>query len=500
MSSRSQPITGALFEGRYRIGKLIGEGGFSRVYHAVDPEGRPVALKLLVPDPDGEGSAAYARQLDERFLREARLLEQLRDPHTITMYDFGRSADGVPYMVFEYLEGQSLFAILRDSGALSVDRAVNVLRQTLLGLQAAHCAGILHRDIKPNNIMVMGPLPHGQPHAQPPQERVKLLDFGIAKAYGDQTLIPGNELTATGTLVGTPRYMSPEQLRDTTSGVSLGPASDLYSLGLVAIEMLTGRKLIAMRDRVRLIEAHLSPKPFRIPPGVEVPPGLRAVIHRMVEKDLEARYRSAAEVLRDLADWRTASDPTVGITLTDPPRSSAARPSAAPEAEEDTLLETISEAALHAAMSGGEEAEDPPSIHDTLRSERHDLPDATIVQPRPTPASGPGTAPIIAVPSAPASHRVATPGSSGGLRSLELSGKEKAALLLSLLLPGSGHLLLGQPLKAALLLAGLILTFGVGYLLALGVAFDALLVIRAGRRRRVGPLELLPDIEQVLRL
>ena len=182
-----------------------------------------------------------------RFNQEAKLVSRLQDPHTITMYDYGRTASGMLYMVFEFVDGESVSELVSREGALHYSRVLSIVEQTLGSLEEAHAFGVMHRDIKPGNIMVFEHV--GRP------DQVKLLDFGIAKvakATGSQS----KDLTADGTLVGTPRYMSPEQIR----GEEITPRSDIYSLGLVAYEMLVGSKAIAATSSVTIIGLQLEPQ------------------------------------------------------------------------------------------------------------------------------------------------------------------------------------------------------------------------------------------------
>lgn len=285
------PVPGEVFEGRYRISRLIGSGGFARVYYAVQEDlGRDVAIKVLMPAQASDGPQ-YSEKLVRRFNQEARMVSRLRDPHTITMFDYGETLSGLLYMVFEYIEGRSLSQIVHEDGALAAERVVKVLEATLSSLQEAHAYGVLHRDIKPGNIMLFDYL--GRP------DQVKLLDFGIAKSLSDK--VPGKDITADGALVGTPRYMSPEQIR----GQELGPSSDIYSLGLVAYEMLTGHKAIDSNSSVTIIGQQLDSVPFRLPEDAPVSPALREIVDRMLAKDRDIRFDTAEEVLEALTNYRT---------------------------------------------------------------------------------------------------------------------------------------------------------------------------------------------------
>ncbi len=584
------PSAGDVFLGTWRIEKQVGKGGFSVVYRAVDQTGRVAALKILLPESDQEGSSLdYDQDLVERFLREARLLETLDSPYTIRMWDYGQSKAGLLYMIFEFINGRSLFQEIKTQGALAPDRVIHILRQTLVGLQFAHQLGILHRDIKPNNIMLFA-------RGDDP-DRVKLVDFGIAKMYGEATGLPGNDLTAAGLLVGTPRYMSPEQLK----GGVLGPPSDVYSMGLCAIEMLTGRKCIPGKDRFKIVEAQLRPEPVTLPDDIAVPAGLRNVVHRMTQKKVQARYRSAAEALRALE--ALAGDPgATGDTVFESVPASLQIPDEAPKAEEEeTVLHRVNAAELDSliAEQGSADVADPhdetvalngppsamqrdagasnsglrargtrppdagtstsglhahgPQQRDAGASisglhahqsgqfpnasasnsglnphpnRRHpdasssglnprqpgQVPDASRSNSGINPTPGPPT-PADQLPSPPDDRApnpfgrevpgdgpmTMQPGQDLPAQQRSLDSKEKKALIASFLLPGVGHLLIGQTVKGIGALLLLLLTVGIGWvLLAPCALIDAFLVIRARKRRSVDDLEFFPDIGDLL--
>ncbi len=275
------PELGTTFQSKYRLDRVLGEGGFARVYEAEDVGAqRIVALKILKPDDHG-----YARDVESRFHREVRVVANLRDPHTVTMFDFGRSPEGLLFMVFEYVPGQDLTQVLEARGPLGDDATIHILRQVLQSLREAHQGGLLHRDIKPANIRISEYM--GDPL------RVTLLDFGIAKP-----LVPsaeGSAITHSGSLVGTPQYMSPEQLLEQ----QLTPASDVYSLGLVAYEMLSGMTAIkgnSLSDQLVV----LGGAGLALPPNAPVSPGLRRIVDRMISRDPAMRLQTAEQVLRSL--------------------------------------------------------------------------------------------------------------------------------------------------------------------------------------------------------
>src|SRR5690554_62173 len=281
------PKPGGIFQNRYRIGSVIGHGGFAQIYQAEQIDlGRQVALKVL--NPGLRGNDAHAQEVVERFRREAKLVASLRDPHTITMHDYGRTDDALLYMVFEYIDGRTFSGLVRDEGKISARRTVKILRQCLSSLQEAHALGVLHRDIKPANIMVYEHIGR--------TDQVKVLDFGIAKSVLAGEESSGHDLTQAGMIIGTPRYMAPEQLR----GTPLGPQTDLYSLGLVAYELLAGQKAIELDSMVSIITRQVSNDPIQLPENIGISPRLAALVNGMLHKSERERFQNAGEVLRAL--------------------------------------------------------------------------------------------------------------------------------------------------------------------------------------------------------
>lgn len=283
---------GQIFEGRYAIDRLLGRGGFAAVYRARDEHvGRTVALKILDPLPDG----AFDREGEGRFLREARVLSQLRDPHTITLYEANRSASGLLYMVFEYVEAEDLHDVVYRQGGLPASVVVHIVRQLAQALREAHAQGILHRDLKPANVLIYR-------HGDDPW-RVKLIDFGIARALHPTPQL--EKLTRTGLVVGTPTHMAPEQL----CGMDIGPPADIYCLGLLAWEMLMGRRAIDGADRMEIINNQLASWPIRVPGPERFPAPLVTTIERMCIRDPARRLQSAEAVLDALDGGRAAEPP-----------------------------------------------------------------------------------------------------------------------------------------------------------------------------------------------
>lgn len=283
------PMQGHVFEGKYRVVRLIGAGGFARVFHArFEDVARDVALKVLVPESSNPATM-YPEELVQRFLREARAVSDLRSPHTITLHDFGRTRQGLLYMVFEFIDGTPVDRLIKEQGALPAWRVANIVRQICLSLREAHKVGMLHRDIKPANVMVFDYLDE--------RDQVKLLDFGIAKkwTHGADGMPILDDLTEDGTVMGTPRYMSPEQI----VGQQLTPKSDIYGLGLLTYEMLAGQPAAPQTQKTEVVRRHLGPEPFQLP-AVNVSPQFRQLVERMLAKDINQRFGSIDEILQNL--------------------------------------------------------------------------------------------------------------------------------------------------------------------------------------------------------
>lgn len=295
---------GDLVAGKYRLGKLLGAGGFSRVLRAthVDME-REVAIKLL----DLEGAVARsggttAADLKARFSREAKMSSQLQHPNTITVFDFGSDEQGRWYIAMELIEGTNLHAAIRKQGRFDPRRAATIARDCLRSLAEAHHRGFLHRDLKPGNIMVTKDFAG--------DEAVKVLDFGIATVVDvgieQSPSFAPMKATQMGTFVGTPQYAAPEQFL----GESLTPGTDIYMLGLVMWEMLTGRAAIETDVFGQCLKTHLAPTPWRFSESAGVPPGLAQIVYGALEKEPERRYKSAKEMADDLDQWLTGSRTT----------------------------------------------------------------------------------------------------------------------------------------------------------------------------------------------
>jgi hypothetical protein len=272
--------------GQYTLGEKLGEGGMGVVYRAEhEMLRRPTAIKLLPPGRAGEDSL-------KRFEREVQQTARLTSPHTVSIYDFGRTPDGLFYYVMEYLDGVDLEGLVRESGPLAPGRAVRILRQVCAALSEAHGIGLIHRDIKPSNILLCerGGFP----------DVAKVLDFGLVREVSDSS---DPRLTAENVLHGTPEYLAPEAIRKVDS---IDARSDLYSLGAVAYFLLTGTPVFSGRGALELIHHHLQTEPESLSRrlGRPVPPKLEALVLACLAKDPDQRPESA----RALADALHACD------------------------------------------------------------------------------------------------------------------------------------------------------------------------------------------------
>ena len=278
-------LVGQVIADRYHVIKKLGEGGMGQVYLAEHVKmGRRSAIKVMNPsmvhDPDAVA----------RFNREASNASRITHPNVCAIYDFGETPDGIIYLAMEFIEGEPLTDLLEREGALSVPRAVHIFLQVAEALQAAHDLGIVHRDLKPDNIMLA--------RRKDGADVVKVVDFGIAKAVGgDQA---GQKVTKTGLVVGTPEFMSPEQL----SGDKLDGRSDLYSLALVLYRMLTGKLPFEATTVQETMIKRLTDEPLKLSearPDLSFPPGLQPVLDTALARTPAERYQTIAKFAADVA-------------------------------------------------------------------------------------------------------------------------------------------------------------------------------------------------------
>ncbi|MDP6944889.1 MAG: serine/threonine-protein kinase, partial [Myxococcota bacterium] len=268
---------GRTLSGRFKIETLIGAGGMGRVYRArqlsVD---RAVAVKIL------HREALLKKTATQRFLLEAKATSQLTNPHTVTLYDYGETDDGLPFIVMEYLEGRSLKERMLASGTTSFKDALRILSEVCESLAEAHRRNIVHRDLKPDNIFLA--------KTDEADEFVKVLDFGIARAKSVQDV---ETLTRTGTVAGTPAYVAPEALL----GEDVSPSADVYALGLVLFEMCAGYHPFTADTAFKVMRHHLetTPPPLtRAMPEVDLPRGLSDLVAMCLAKKPLQRPQDAA--------------------------------------------------------------------------------------------------------------------------------------------------------------------------------------------------------------
>jgi serine/threonine protein kinase len=271
--------------GQYRITGTIGKGGMGAVYSAEHTLiGRVAAVKLLLPE------LSQNQEIVTRFFNEARAATAIRHPGIVEIYDFGYHSDGAAYIVMEFLQGEPL-ANRMARGRMAAQPALAVVRQIAGALAAAHSKGIVHRDLKPDNVFLV-PDPE-----VPGGERIKLLDFGIAKLANDG---PNSSKTRTGSVMGTPTYMSPEQCR----GVNVDKRADIYSLGCMLFELCTGRPPFIGEGVGDVLAAHIHvPPPAVQSIAPDVPHELEVLVQRMLVKDPAQRMQSCEELIHavDLA-------------------------------------------------------------------------------------------------------------------------------------------------------------------------------------------------------
>jgi serine/threonine-protein kinase len=274
------PGVGSVLGGTYRLQRVIGTGGMGTVYEAVHTRlPRRFAVKVLFAE------VAAKRDLFERFRREAEIASAAGHEHIVEAYDFNLTEDGLPYIVMELLEGESLRERLDRVGKLSVRDTAEIIGQSASAVGAAHARGIVHRDLKPENIFLCKRGGH---------DFVKVLDFGVSKLLHSQTVS-----TETGALIGTPQYMAPEQASGAAADID--PRTDVFALGAIAYECLTGDFAFQAPTPVGVMYSvvHSAPRPMReLRP--DVPEALDRVIERALSKPRSQRYQDCQELTRDL--------------------------------------------------------------------------------------------------------------------------------------------------------------------------------------------------------
>jgi serine/threonine protein kinase len=301
----SNPLIGSVSDGRYRIEAKLGEGAVGAVYRAIDvTTGGPVALKQW-------HAIALSDQVRARFQREATALVTLDHPNIVEVLGHG-FVDGVPYVALEYLEGQTLEMMLSSGKPLAPDVAFELARQALSAIAYAHSHQVVHRDLKPENIFIA--------RDSSGRALVKILDYGLAKFMADESVLSSasSPLTGLGIIVGTPLYMPPEQ----AAGSSVDLAADVYSIGCVLFEMLTGRPPFVADTNVELIMLHLRepiPSLADALPGMRVAPELQALIDRALAKRQTERFPNAAAMFEALGRLPRSPIAAIEVAAQPPP-------------------------------------------------------------------------------------------------------------------------------------------------------------------------------------
>lgn len=285
----------AFFAGRFRLIEKIGQGGMGSVYKAVQAEiDRPCAIKLLGQNiADNQDAVA-------RFKREARLASKIDNPHAVIIYDFGQTQGGILYLAMEYIDGEPLSKVIAREAPLPLDRVVHIISQIAEALSAAHSLGIVHRDLKPENIMLT--------RKGNQKDYVKVLDFGIAKMITEEE---AGKLTQTGFILGTPLYMSPEQL----SGEELDARSDVYSLALIAYEMLSGKLPFEADNTQALMIKRLTSEPIPLSRALpRISPEVERAVMAALWRDRQQRTPSAHQFASELKEAASLSLTTSAST------------------------------------------------------------------------------------------------------------------------------------------------------------------------------------------
>jgi serine/threonine protein kinase len=284
LQNSSDPLLGQTLAGKYLVEKLIKRGGMGAVYQGKHVlMDKTVAIKVLRP------ALAVDDDVVARFSREAKAASRISHPHAVSVTDFGESENGIVFLVMEYLDGRTLKEIIRSEGAMPLTRAVEIMRQVTGALDAAHGQGVVHRDLKSDNIMLS---------QTDGGDWAKVLDFGIAKIQQPEG-VRDNDITAANLVIGTPQYMSPEQCSQTQP---LDARSDIYSLGVIIYEMLAGRVPFTGESATMIMMQHVQdPPPSVLAARPDLPPAVDGVIARALAKVPADRFQTAGELFAALS-------------------------------------------------------------------------------------------------------------------------------------------------------------------------------------------------------
>ncbi len=317
------PLVGQTIDGRFRVVDVIGKGAMGKVYRAVQlPLNRAVALKVL----DSRYGAGKDESFKQRFLVEAALTSKLNHPNTVRVVDYGSTKDGLFFLAMEYLDGETLEKLL-SKGPLPWHRALSIAQQMARALREAHELGVVHRDLKPANVVML--------HADDDTDFVKILEFGLVKSFIEGQELEGRAITKQGMLMGSPPYMAPEQGEKNRSD----PRSDIYALGTMLFEMLTGQPPFTGGSALEVIMKHVrEPVPPMVTPGKfeAVPESVAAIVQKCLAKSPMDRFQSMDELLLAMQDVAPpAREPQREL-----PRTEVHVPLALPPTEEHDALES----------------------------------------------------------------------------------------------------------------------------------------------------------------
>src|SRR5215217_5794783 len=307
LEKEGDSLIGTTLAGKYRIDARLNEGGMGTVYRGTHVlMDKTVAIKVLLP------SLAADEKIVARFSREARAASRISHPNALSVTDFGEDENGIVFLVMEFLSGRTLKQLIRDEGPLPLARVVDITRQVGDALNAAHSQGVVHRDLKSDNIMLLDTMT---------SDHAKVLDFGIAKINEPEGAVDTN-LTAPNLVIGTPQYMSPEQCSQDSE---IDARSDIYSFGVILYEMLVGHVPFSGDSPTMVMMKHLQePVPSVLEEREDVPAPVARVVARAMAKHPADRYQSVAELVEDLT---IASGMTIfgvapgAVTNTTPARS-----------------------------------------------------------------------------------------------------------------------------------------------------------------------------------
>lgn len=282
-AAATDPLLGRVINGRFKIVSVIARGGMGKVYRAEQaPLGRICALKVLSPKYDGDHDPEFHR----RFFLEASIAAKLTHPNTVTVFDYGQSDDDIYYIAMEYIEGKTLHRVLREEGPFSEARAAHIARQICRSLREAHGLGVVHRDLKPGNVLLVD---HEDEH-----DHVKVLDFGLVKDTQS-----GEDLTQQGLFMGSPKYMAPEQI----TGNDVSARTDIYALGVMMYEMLSGQVPFDKGASVGTLMSHVHdqlPPMQAHNPQLSISQTMEGIVYRCLEKDPAHRFSSMNELVTAL--------------------------------------------------------------------------------------------------------------------------------------------------------------------------------------------------------